>query len=132
MYRRVVMYSIQYLTCYSLHCHSQKSSYFSFLTDNSHSVNKGHWVQQIAQVHKCSGNRKENTNSIRQSSAKPDCSIRLANGTFKSSDTLLHLLALHCAHVSTRSTQGSAAASKLSEATDTPNQSILETQGLYK
>lgn len=75
--------------------------------------------------------RKENTNSIRQSSAKPDCSIWLANGTFKSPEsTLLHLLDLHCGHVSILATQGSAAVSKLNEATKLSKSEYTRDTGL--
>lgn len=90
----------EFLTCYSLHCYSQKSSDFSFLANNSYSVNQRHRVQQVAQVHKRSGKRKERKHKERQAIIrKSHRRVWLAGGTLKSSQsTLLQLLDLQRGH----------------------------------
>lgn len=45
---------INQLTCNSLDCYTQKSTYFSLLAYHCHSVYEWDWIEKIAQVDKCS------------------------------------------------------------------------------
>lgn len=47
------------LTCNGLDPDAQKSSNLPFLTHNSHSVDEGHWVQEVTEIHKGSAERRQ-------------------------------------------------------------------------